>query len=76
MKKQNLEIFKEQIREDIKTLQEQWGHLDNNIHEDSYAFNYWILSRIYSIDEEIIHSYITEYKDKGVDCYVHFEENK
>ena len=39
MKKQNLEIFKEQIREDIKTLQEQWGHLDNNIHEDSYSFN-------------------------------------
>lgn len=40
------------------------------------AFNYWVLSRIYSLDEELIPECITEYNDKCIDCFVYFEESK
>lgn len=73
---QELALFKEQIQEDINIIRDQWGYADSNLNNDAYAFNYWVLSRIYSLDEEIILEYITEYSDKGIDCYVHFEENK
>lgn len=73
---QDLTLFKEQIQEDINIIKEQWEYVDSNLNSDAYAFNYWVLSRIYSLDEEIIPEYITEYSDKGIDCYVHFEENK
>ncbi len=76
MKNQDLALFKDQIQEDINIIKEQWGYIDSNLNTDAYAFNYWILSRIYSLDEEIIPECITEYSDKGIDCYVHFEENK
>lgn len=76
MANQDLKIFKEQIQDDICIIKEQWGYADLNLNNDAYAFNYWILSRIYSMDEEIIPEYITEYNDKGIDCFVHFEENK
>lgn len=68
--------FKEQILEDLKLIQNTYGENDRNVLKDEYAFNYWILSRIYDIDEEIAYSLITEYNDKNIDCYVHFEESK
>ena len=71
-----MEHFKNQISEDIKLLQDEWKHLDPKINDDSYAFNYWVLNKLFSIDEEIIDSLITENSDKGIDCYVHFEESK
>lgn len=70
------DIFRKQIAEDISLIQRNWGHLDKHLAKDVYAFNYWILSRIYSIDEELIPDLITEYRDKGIDCYVHFEDSK
>lgn len=76
MMNQDLTMFKEQIQEDINIIKEQWEYVDPNLSNDAYAFNYWVLSRIYSLDEEIIPEYITEYSDKGIDCYVYFEENK
>lgn len=69
-------LFRDQIKEDINIIQEQWSYTDLNLKDDSYAFNYWILSRIYGLDEEIIYDYITEYNDKSIDCFVYFEENK
>ena len=72
----NQNIFLEQIKEDIKILQENFKNYDNKILKDEYAFNYWILSKIYSIDEELISSYITEYNDKSIDCYVYYPEVK
>ncbi len=72
----NLNLFKTQIQDDINIIKKEWDYVDENLIKDEYAFNYWILSRIYSLDEEIIPEYITEYNDKGVDCYVHYEENK
>lgn len=68
-------IFREQIKEDIELLKQnlQW---DPNINKDEYAFNYWILSNVYNLDEEDANINITEYNDKGIDCFVHYEEDK
>ncbi len=68
-------IFKQQIKEDIKLIQEKIAW-DNNILKDEYAFNYWVLSNLYNLDEENCSNYITEYNDKGIDCFVHYEEEK
>jgi len=69
------EIFLEQIRDDIQLIKEKLAW-DQNIKKDEYAFNYWILSNIYNLDEEECSVNITEYNDKGIDCFVHFEEDK
>lgn len=68
--------FKKQIEEDIQHIQSEWVYLDRNINKDHYSFNYWVLSRIYEVDETQIPKNITEYNDKGVDCFVHYEDNK
>ena len=68
-------VFRKQIQEDIKTVQENCAW-DANITKDEYAFNYWVLTNLYSVDENLCHSFITEYSDKGIDCYVHYEDDK
>lgn len=70
------DIFLSQIKEDIKLLQENFKNQDTNIIKDEYAFNYWVLSRLYSIDEELIKDQITEYDDKNIDCYVFYPDSK
>lgn len=70
------ENFLEQIKEDIQTIKNVWLDNDNKLENDWYAFNYWILNYLYHIDIENISDYVTEYKDKGIDCYVHFEDTK
>lgn len=71
-----MESIKNQLIEDLKLIQTDWGYIDTNLKKDEFAFNYWILSRLYSIDEQLIPSLITEYNDKNIDCFVHFEETK
>ena len=68
--------FKKQIADDIVLIQEQFAHIDDKIKNDEYAFNYWVLSRLYSLDEEIIPNNITDINDKGIDCFVHYEDTK
>ena len=68
--------FREQIKEDIQLIQKEYGYIDDKIQRDEYAFNYWVLSRLYSLDEEIISSYVTDVQDKGIDCFVHYEDTK
>lgn len=68
--------FKDQIKEDISIIQSEWNKIDNLLYKDEYAFNYWILSKLYDIDEELIPNYVVEYNDKGIDCFVDFEESK
>lgn len=68
--------FIKQIEEDIKIIQSDYSKFDHNLDKDEYAFNYWILSKLYNVDEEIIRSLITEYKDDAIDCYLHFEDSK
>lgn len=71
-----MEGIRHQLEEDIKLIQSEWGYIDKNLEKDEYAFNYWILSRLYSIDEQLIPEQITEYNDKNIDCFVHYEESK
>ncbi|MCD7819553.1 MAG: AIPR family protein [Lachnospiraceae bacterium] len=71
-----MRIFRKQIEEDIKLIQKDYGNLDPNLRRDEFAFNYWILSRLYNLDEEIIPSNVTDIKDQGIDCFVHYEDTK
>ncbi len=68
--------FLEQIKEDIQSIKQSWIANDSKLENDWYAFNYWILNYLYHIDIEDIPDYITEYNDKGIDCFVHFEDAK
>lgn len=68
--------FKKQIEDDIALIQKQFSHIDNKLQKDEYAFNYWVLSRLYSLDEEIIPNNVTDINDKGIDCWVHYEDTK
>lgn len=65
-----------QIEEDIRVIQRDYSMLDPRLEKDEFAFNYWILSRIYSLDEDILSPNITEYNDKSIDCFVHYEDTK
>lgn len=69
-------MFRQQIEEDIDIIQNDLSYIDPQLSKDEYAFGYWVLSRIFSIDDELIPELITEYNDKGVDCYVHYEDSK
>lgn len=68
--------FMEQIREDIALIQERLSGSVKNIDKAEYAFNYWILTNIYGMDEELCEENITEYSDKGLDCWTIDEEAK
>ena len=68
--------FKKQIEEDIIIIQEDWNEIDRNYEKEEYAFNHWILENIYNIESELIPNYITEYNDKSIDCFVHYEDDK
>lgn len=68
--------FREQIREDIQLIQKDYGYIDDNLQRDEFAFNYWVLSRLYGMDEEMIASNVTDINDKGIDCFVHYEDTK
>ncbi|MCI5145864.1 MAG: hypothetical protein D3923_10130 [Candidatus Electrothrix sp. AR3] len=67
-------LFREQIKEDLSSIKDciSW---DTKIKNDGYAFNYWILSNIYNLDIEECHNHITEYKDKSIDCFVHYDDD-
>lgn len=73
---QDMEIFRQQIEEDIVLIQKDLFYIDSNLSKEAYAFNYWVLSRIFSIEEELIPELITEYSDKAIDCFVHYEDSK
>ncbi len=68
--------FLAQINEDIQNIKKIWIDQDSKLSSDWYAFNYWILNYLYHIDIENIPDCITEYNDKGIDCFVHFEDEK
>lgn len=68
--------FFNQISEDIKALKNSYGANEPLLAKDEYAFNYWVLTKLFNVDEEVVSSNITEYRDDGVDCYVFFEELK
>ncbi len=68
--------FIEQIKEDIEEIKEEYLNLDFRLSDENYAFNFWILQKLYSVDENIIPNYILEGSDRGIDCYYFNEDRK
>lgn len=71
-----MSYFYNQIIEDIKYIQEEYSQNNPLLIKDEYAFNYWVLTKLFNVDIEIADDFITEYNDKGIDCYVFFEDSK
>ncbi len=67
--------FLDQIKEDIKIYQNEYP-LIANIHTDAWAFNYWVLDKLFFEDEELIEGKIVDYHDLGIDAYEIYEETK
>ena len=65
--------FKKQIQEDIEWYQQQYPYI-SNIHKPEWAFNFWILDKMFSVEESLIEDYIVDYNDKGIDCFVWHED--
>lgn len=72
----SIQLFLEQIKEDINIIRENQIQYNANLEKDEYAFNYWVLSKLYNVDEDCIINNITEYNDKAIDCFVHFADSK
>lgn len=68
--------FRGQILEDIKYIKDTYSINNPLLNKNEYAFNYWVLTKLFNIDEEVIEENITEYRDEGVDCFVFFEDAK
>ena len=67
--------FKKQIEEDIKEYQENYKYI-SNIEKDEWAFNYWVLDKLFYEDEELIEEKIVDYHDLGIDAYEIYEDTK
>ena len=67
--------FREQILEDIREYQKDYSY-NEKIHKDEWAFNYWVLDKLFNEDADLIESKIIDYHDMGVDCYEIFEESE
>lgn len=67
--------FKKQIEEDIKEYQSNYTYV-NNIEKDEWAFNYWVLDKLFYEDEELIEEKIIDYHDLGIDAYEIYEDTK
>lgn len=74
--------FYKEIREDLCEIRNIFTDpktgkfTDPQLVKDEYAFLYWLLLKIYHLDESEIADYITEGNDGGIDCFVHYPESK
>lgn len=67
--------FKKQIEEDIREYQQRFPYV-SNINKDEWAFNYWVLDKLFYEDEELIEEKIIDYHDMGIDAYEIYEDTK
>ena len=65
--------FKKKIEEDLIEYAEKYPNIAN-INKKEWAFNFWILDKLFSEDEQLIEEKIVDYDDKGIDCFVWHEE--
>ncbi len=69
--------IRSQIEEDIESIQKDYSESYPRLADPDYAFNYWVLSRLYNLDEELcIDNIVDGAGDKGLDCFVHYDELK
>lgn len=67
--------FKKQIEEDIREYQNTFPYI-TNINKEEWAFNYWVLDKLFYEDEELIEEKIIDYHDMGIDAYEIYEDTK
>lgn len=67
--------FKNQIEEDIREYQTKYQYI-TNIEKDEWAFNYWVLDKLFYEEEELIEEKIIDYHDLGIDAYEIYEDTK
>lgn len=68
--------FRNEIDSGLNEIYKNYSYIDGKVSKPEYGFLYWVLMNLYNVDEELVKDYITEYNDKSIDCFVHFEENK
>lgn len=68
-----MESFKKRIEEDLIDYAEKYPNI-TNIHKKEWAFNFWVLDKLFSEDEQLIEEKIVDYDDKGIDCFVWHED--
>ena len=68
-----MENFKKRIEEDLIDYAEKYPNI-TNIHKKEWAFNFWVLDKLFSEDEQLIEEKIVDYDDKGIDCFVWHED--
>lgn len=67
--------FKKQIEQDIEEYKVNYGYI-SNIKKDEWAFNFWVLDKLFYEDENLIEEKIVDYHDMGIDAYEIYEDNK
>lgn len=67
--------FRDQIISDIKDYQERFPNVQN-IHRMEWAFNYWVLDKLFYEDDELIEGKIVDFRDYGIDCFEIYEDTK
>lgn len=65
--------FRKQIEEDLADYEEKYPNIPN-ITKKEWAFNFWVLDKLFSEDEQLIEEKIVDYDDKGIDCFVWHED--
>jgi len=65
--------FRKQILEDFEDYRTKHLHVEH-LEKDDWAFNFWVLDKLFSEDESLIEEEITDYNDRGVDCFVWHED--
>ena len=65
--------FRKQILEDFSDYRAKYPNI-TNLAKDEWAFNFWVLDNLFSVDEDIIETNIVDYNDKGIDCFVWHED--
>lgn len=70
-----MQDFRNQIKEDILEYQKTLRFL-SNIGKEDWAFNYWVLDKLFYEEEELIEGKILDYHDFGIDAYEVYEDSK
>ena len=65
--------FRKQILEDFDDYRNHYPNI-TNLNKDEWALNFWVLDKLFSIDESVIETHIVDYNDKGIDCFVWHED--
>lgn len=69
-------FFRKQLEDDLAFIGENYQYLDPKLTKMEYVFNFWIETKLFDVDEELALNNISEYNDKCIDCFVHYNESK